>query len=578
MASLETETVRVSVADVAVMDDAELAQFMQKHHLPDGDYDLPIDGWGELSTDERGCLAVRLEAQKCSLAQQSMICCRPLDLDDLDARLHRVSPGESLASQRALEPIARSRSPTPTIDPTKLEIEAYHDLIRNGGRPLYPIDLIHDVYREPENFADLLRPWQEILADVRPEGIFQGQSQRWQDFRRWQNDNRGREDDDGGFPAYVEWQKSIIRRDCLHRSRVKRLAEIEADPSSLEPEWDAQQSLRARQRRLNREYGCRGFRDYAEAVRRRLTSHDFTQDFHLDENPMKQDQLTTWIEYLNYEYWWLDKYTSDIERLEPEHDKLWQELVDSRILKPHETKESVRSTALALKGEAEKDAARKAVERATSEAKRIYQTTQDGPQRLRIPLGKRILMLRAGSQRVLDAKRRYEQIRNCNHRITLFIRETFSYARAKREAARHHILVKWVLDQIPMIEAEMVMAKAKRATSSVSRKMERKRSLDTDPSGGQIPKRAKHDNPKTAVMGGGRTRIAPLPRVLHTEGFGSTDRGDLKNPRPESSDEPAQHMTSKSAAVMVQRPRRSARIVARQAAVSAATGPGISSQ
>lgn len=52
--------------------------------------------------------------------------------------------------------------------------------------------------------------------------------------------------------------------------------------------------------------------------------------------------MTTWIEYLNYEHWWLDKYTSDIERLEPDHDKAWQELVDLKILRPHETKEFLR--------------------------------------------------------------------------------------------------------------------------------------------------------------------------------------------------------------------------------------------
>jgi hypothetical protein len=65
------------------------------------------------------------------------------------------------------------------------------------------------------------------------------------------------------------------------------------------------------------------FCGYAKAVKRRLASHSFTQPFELDEDPKKQHGPTTWIEYLNYEYWWLDKYTSDIERLEPERDKLW---------------------------------------------------------------------------------------------------------------------------------------------------------------------------------------------------------------------------------------------------------------
>ncbi|KAH6881141.1 hypothetical protein B0T10DRAFT_361952, partial [Thelonectria olida] len=95
-----------------------------------------------------------------------------------------------------------------------------------------------------------------------------------------------------------------------------------------------------------------------------LARHDFTQPFELDEDPKKQDKLTIWIEYLNYEYWWLDKYTGDIERLEPDHDKAWQELVDMDILRPHETKEFVRTAASGMECQTEEDQAMKAVQRA----------------------------------------------------------------------------------------------------------------------------------------------------------------------------------------------------------------------
>lgn len=61
MVSAELETKTVSVGQVAAMDDAELAQFLQSHRLPNGDYILPVDGWERLSKDERGRLAARLE-------------------------------------------------------------------------------------------------------------------------------------------------------------------------------------------------------------------------------------------------------------------------------------------------------------------------------------------------------------------------------------------------------------------------------------------------------------------------------------------------------------------------------------
>ncbi|CVL09348.1 uncharacterized protein FMAN_15506 [Fusarium mangiferae] len=326
MTSAESTAAIVSVDEVAVMNDAELAQFMQKHRLPGGDYDLPVDGWDKLSKGERSRLAERLEAQKRSLAQNLTTCSRSLDLEDLDARLRQVSPDQSFLLRPETQTIDRPRSCTPPFDRTRRETEAYHELISDGGRPLYSISLIQEVYRDPDSYAEILRPWQEHLAPVSPSGIFQKQLQRWRDFRNWQNDNRGREDDDGGFSAYVERRKYIIQRDYLPDFCAKLLAEIEADTSCLKSQWEDIQWERERQRHHCRERGCRGFRDYTEAVKRRLARHDFTLSFELDEDPKKQDKLTTWIEYLNYEYWWLDKYTSDIERLEPEHGKLWQEL------------------------------------------------------------------------------------------------------------------------------------------------------------------------------------------------------------------------------------------------------------
>lgn len=198
------------------------------------------------------------------------------------------------------------------IEAPRFATKYYHKLVNEGGRPLYPIDIIQDVYRYPDNYADMLRPWRESLDEdhkIDPECIFQRQLQRWQDFRKWQNNNRGREDDDGGFLEYVQGYKDMIEETCLPDGAAETLAEIEADPSCLKSEWDHEQLLREQNRRRYREHGCNGFRDYAEAVKRRLARHGFAQPFELDEDPKKQDRLTAWIEYLNFEYWWLDQYT-----------------------------------------------------------------------------------------------------------------------------------------------------------------------------------------------------------------------------------------------------------------------------
>ncbi|RMD43977.1 hypothetical protein DV735_g1088, partial [Chaetothyriales sp. CBS 134920] len=491
MASPEAATVTLSVDEIAAMSDAELGQFMTKHRHPDGGYELPVDGWDKLSKDERDHLAERLKAQERGLAQSPRACSRPLDLDDLDARLRQVSLNKSFSLRPETQ---TTRSPTPPLDLTMCETEDYYELVNEGGRPLYPVNLIQDIFQDPDNYAELLWPWQVNISPVSPLGIFQKQLQRWQDFRKWQNDNRGLEDNDGGFPVYVEWKKRIIQQHSRPKSAAKRLAEIEADPSCLKSGWEYRQWERERQRRHCRERGCQGFCDYAEAVKRRLARHGFTQPFELDEDPKKQDKLTTWIEYLNYEYWWLDKYTSDIERLEPEHDKLWQELVDKKILRPHENREFVRTTASGAECVAEKDQAMKAVQRAESEAKRIYVLTQEDPNRLRIPRAKRISMLKHGTEKLLAAKRRLEQAQSRSLLIVQFVRATFGYSGAKRDAARHRVLVQWVLDQVPLIEAEMSPPKANRRLGSGGRRATKRRlTTDEAPSERQNPKRVRID-------------------------------------------------------------------------------------
>ncbi|KAF5024769.1 hypothetical protein F66182_3147 [Fusarium sp. NRRL 66182] len=567
MAPALAATVTVPVGDVVAMSDAELAQFIQEHRLPGGDYDLPVDGWDKLSKEERSRLAERLEAQKRGLAQSPTACSRPLDLDDLDARLRQVSPEKSFLLRPEPKAADRSDTSTPPLDPeahrTRHEIEAYHELINDGGRPLYSIDLVREANRDPDKYAEILRPWQESLTQIRAEGIFRRQLQRWRDFRNWQNDNRGHEDNDGGFLAYVEQKKRWIKQDCLPRSRARRLAEIEADPSCLKSEWDQTQSLRRRQQRLYREHSCREFCAYAEAVKRRLSRHGFTQPFpfELDEDPKKQDKLTTWIEYLNYEYWWLDKYTSDIERLKPEHDKLWQELIDSKILRPYETKEFVRTTASPMERQNEEDMAWKAVQRIESEAKRIYTLTQVDSKRLHIPKAKRILMLNQGAEKLLAARRRFEQVRSRNHRITQFIRATFDYDEAKRDAARHRVLVEWVLDQTPLIEAEMNPSKANGPGSDGVRTAKRKRTTSEEPPEIQGPKRVRANMRESRLA---NARVPSKATETQAQSGMAMDQGAAQGSQLENHATGSLHRDVVHA--ISQGPRRSARIAAHREA------------
>ncbi|KAM4062850.1 hypothetical protein HRG_007667 [Hirsutella rhossiliensis] len=519
----------LSVDHLFALSDAELADFMKKNRPPDGGYELPVDGWDKLSRDERQKLAERLKAQERALAQSPTACSRPLDLNELEARLRDVSDGNRTSLPSPSRTAERLGSMTPGTMRERWardgETEAYHDLVNDGGRPLYPIDLLDQVLKNSGEHGEMLRPWQNP-SDPKSWSLFERQLQRWQDFRKWQIDNRDLEDDDGGFPAYVERIKRVDERDGDYR----RLAEVEADPLCLKSGWDRLQAERQRQRYFCREHGCKGFPDYVEAVRRRLARHEFTRPFQLREDPKQQDKLTTWIEYLNFEYWWFDRYTKSAERLKPDHDKAWQELVDFNVLRPHETEESVRTLASAMKAQAEDDRAKKAVQQAMSEAKKVYTLTQQDPKRLDIPKAKRISMMKAATVKLNAAKARRESVKRRNDRVTAFVRATFDYVGAKKDAARHSILLPWVLEQVPLIETEVIQSETHKASPSGNRRTKRSFTSEEDHARKRRCKRQKLEHQKpgslsgsstTALAGAGETRTERQFGVHQTEAQGS---------------------------------------------------------
>lgn len=286
-------------------------------------------------------------------------------------------------------------------DQVEDETEAYNELVSDGGRPLYMISLIGPVSRNPEERRNILWPFWDYPRDSQASWfVFQRQLKRWQAFRKWQIDNRGLEDDDGGFPAFVEMMKRLYAKD----ESTGELAQLEADPSWLKTAWLEERRGRRSQRRWQRERGCNGFSDYVDAVKRRLVRHGFTQPFHLQEDPKLQDKLATWIEYLCFEYWWLDRHTDSIERLEPDHDRRWQELVDKKIPKPYETKNSIQTTPSSMQRQREDDQAWEAKEAAQAEAGRVYLLTQKDPRRLSIPEEKRKRMLHAATTKLVRRK------------------------------------------------------------------------------------------------------------------------------------------------------------------------------
>ena len=414
------------------------------------------------------------------------------------------NPNNEPSSQPRI--IERSRSPTVPIDEEvdsrRRETEAYHDLVKHGGRPLYPIGLLNEVLRDPEGYDGLLRPWKAKTGTTNkcwstgdPSGpweIFQRQRWRWLEFLDWQRDNR-RQEDEGGYSAFVEQKKLFIKREFTKNGGARELAKIEADPLYLMSVWEIKQSHRELQRYYCVELHGGDFSDYVNAVRRRLARHGFIRPFQLQENLSHQDKLSTWIEYLNFEYWWLDRYTRSTERLKLEHDKAWQQLVDSGAVRPSETEEYLRTFASAMKRQTEADQAWEAVQMATATGKQVYISTQLSPGRQSMPKPERIRLLEEATHKLRTAKAKSESITKRNELLSDFLRGTYDFKIAKEDVASLETLLPWVLEQIPLIETEMSQLKS---TEDKSRGRKRRSDFDSDISlrrAFKIPKLARRD-------------------------------------------------------------------------------------
>ncbi|KAJ6436761.1 reverse transcriptase [Purpureocillium lavendulum] len=378
----------------------------------------------------------------------------PFQLADL---LHRVSSEDRLSQHR---PSFIERSPTPPGRSCEdYESEAYHDLVREGGQPLYAIDIIGLISKDPERYRDLLRPWLKCPTSESPPNwteIFKTQLERWRDFGKWQLDNRGLPDENDDYLAFVEMARRRYDRD----GALDLLDGLATDPEMLKPEWEEMQRLREIQRRTIREIrGDHSFSEYFEAVKRRLRKHDFTQTFQLQEDPSKQDPSTTWVEYFGFECWWFDRYTALAAARHSKSTEAWNGLVASGVLRPLDTPESVRSDASALARARERCLAEKDIASAKASADSALMPTRTAiknPTVANISGSGRKTLLANALHRLETAKGCLRTINKRNKLITDFVRQTWDYDEAKRNAARQKDLLQWILERMPAVGAKTV--------------------------------------------------------------------------------------------------------------------------
>ncbi|KAK0104850.1 hypothetical protein ONS95_005116 [Cadophora gregata] len=153
MAPVQTQRPMFYTRDIAAFSDAELDQYLEKI--------------GRARTG--GALS------------------RPIDLNDLTARLEGVIPKRSRLAQPPQHSQAGSdfcsRSTTESIDDEewyhhllRRETRFYDTLVREGGRPSHPVSLGRDVLENPGEYREILSFWNHGLKDWE---VFHPQMSEW---------------------------------------------------------------------------------------------------------------------------------------------------------------------------------------------------------------------------------------------------------------------------------------------------------------------------------------------------------------------------------------------------------------
>ncbi|KAK3669999.1 hypothetical protein LTR78_010098 [Recurvomyces mirabilis] len=391
-------TSKPSASDIAAYDDKQLDRYLE----------------------ENG----RAKVQCSTHAIQS----RAVDLDQVAARLNTVSNNPKRSVRRT------SPSPTPPLpaqeeqdlEDLQEEIDAYPALIKAGGRPPYPIHLLKDIFDHPQryladpHYRDIMTFWRShVICEEERTLLCSGLLSRWGAFRRVQR----------------------IIRECDVKSEWTLIHAAD---------WDTWETF---VEHFGPKEGEWGFPEYAKRMNKRLVKYGFTQPFQLNSDLLQQDTLTTWIEYLGYEYWFYDQHASYVKRFQRVHDKAWKKLVDSDALRPGETIEVVCNIDSVFDRAAENERAKEA-RKYTTAALSAAEAALDkfsASHSLRQANARRLLATQAARD---TAEEDYQLLMRRRDAITDFCQQTKRYRKAYDDAEHHGHLLRWILQQVLSLERQ----------------------------------------------------------------------------------------------------------------------------
>ncbi|KAK3373231.1 hypothetical protein B0T24DRAFT_666528 [Lasiosphaeria ovina] len=167
--------------------------------------------------------------------------------------------------------------------------------------------------------------------------------------------------------------------------------------------------------------------------------HELPLPIQYHEDPGQQDQVTTWLEYLAYEYALHYRHRLLIKNGRSKHDQEWKKLVHSNVLRPLETEEHIRSHKSAHECDRDKDRTYDRVVSAKSIMEKAPEWHQNSPTS---PAGHQStkqaeeVRLANAKSRLNEAEKLLELVKRRDKLITEFMRAVGDYYSQKRDAVR----------------------------------------------------------------------------------------------------------------------------------------------
>ncbi|KAI0534153.1 hypothetical protein GGR58DRAFT_505568 [Xylaria digitata] len=260
---------------------------------------------------------------------------------------------------------------------------------------------------------------------------------------------------------------------------------------------------------------------YTEAAKDLLARYGFTRPFQFHDDPKRQDKLTTWMNILA--------------------------ILDAKVLRPFETEEYILTIECAIRQQHEEDRAFRAVKSAEA----ILMSEQMAEDNLRVTYrGESAagVQSHAAQSRLDAAKESLAVIERRNNLVTKFHVLVGNYLIAKGDEKYHRARLQWVLEQVPLVEAEMNECGVTETNPTGTRNTKRRRDQDNIETQNQINQKRRRNTREPNSLPGRNTKPRSQGRIRKSS---YDDTADDKPPSKRlinSYQDPASHSYTPSGA------------------------------